>query len=83
MTVRVLDAATEHLVLEAIRERQCTTFIVSQKISSVIDADQIIILDKGKIKGIGSHEKLMQKLPLYQKMWRSQKKEGIGTNETE
>ncbi|PWU67913.1 ABC transporter ATP-binding protein [Gracilibacillus dipsosauri] len=78
-----LDAATEHLVLEAIRERQCTTFIVSQKISSVIDADQIIILDKGKIKGIGSHEKLMQKLPLYQKMWRSQKKEGIGTNETE
>src|SRR5699024_199052 len=41
-----LDATTEKKVLESIRKRHCTTFIVSQKISSVIEADQIILLDK-------------------------------------
>ncbi|KAB8137573.1 ABC transporter ATP-binding protein [Gracilibacillus oryzae] len=72
-----LDATTEKHVLEAIRRRKCTTLIVSQKISSVIDADQIIVLEEGKIKGTGTHDKLVKSLPLYQKMWQSQRKEGV------
>ncbi|MFC4402724.1 ABC transporter ATP-binding protein [Gracilibacillus xinjiangensis] len=72
-----LDATTEKHVLEAIRRRKCTTFIVSQKISSVVDADQILVLEKGTVKGQGTHEQLVQSLPLYQKMWESQRREGV------
>lgn len=76
-----LDATTEKQVLEAIRKRQCTTIIVSQKISSVADANQIILLEKGQIKEIGTHQQLLQRSSLYQKMWQSQKKDGVLVNE--
>ncbi|WP_018931725.1 ABC transporter ATP-binding protein [Gracilibacillus lacisalsi] len=72
-----LDATTESRVLEAIRKRRCTTFIVSQKISSVKDADQIILLEKGSIAGLGTHQQLLQTNALYQTMWRTQRREGV------
>ncbi|SER29225.1 ATP-binding cassette, subfamily B [Gracilibacillus ureilyticus] len=72
-----LDATTENKVLDAIRKRKCTTFIVSQKISSVVDADQILVLEKGMIKGAGTHKELLQSLSLYQEMWQSQQKDGV------
>ncbi|MGP4039384.1 ABC transporter ATP-binding protein [Gracilibacillus sp. D59] len=76
-----LDATTESSVLAAIRERQCTTFIVSQKISSVKDADQIILLEKGSIAGLGTHQQLLQTNALYQTMWHTQQKEGVMLDE--
>ncbi|WP_163538560.1 ABC transporter ATP-binding protein [Gracilibacillus sp. YIM 98692] len=76
-----LDAETEYQVLEAIRRRQCTTFIVSQKISSVIDANQIFLLDKGSLVGKGTHQALLQSNSLYQKIWQSQHKKEVAVNE--
>ncbi|SFL66989.1 ATP-binding cassette, subfamily B [Gracilibacillus orientalis] len=72
-----LDATTESDVLATIRERRCTTFIVSQKISSVQDADQIIVLEKGSIVGLGTHRQLLQTNALYQTLWDSQQKKGV------
>lgn len=72
-----LDATTESRVLEAIRARYCTTFIVSQKISSVKDADQILLLENGRISGLGSHQQLLQTNPLYQTMWQTQQREEV------
>ncbi|WP_208592226.1 ABC transporter ATP-binding protein [Gracilibacillus suaedae] len=72
-----LDATTESRVLEAIRKRRCTTFIVSQKISSVKDADQIILLEKGDIAGLGTHHQLLQTNALYQTMWNTQQRGGV------
>ncbi|RCW64240.1 ABC transporter ATP-binding protein [Saliterribacillus persicus] len=76
-----LDAATEETVLEAIRKRACTTFLVSQKISSVIDADKILVLEKGAIVGLGKHEELLRNNQLYQLIWDSQTKEEVRIDE--
>ena len=54
-----------------------TTFIVSQRTSSVRDCDKIIVLDNGKIAGIGRHDELMRSCELYKEIYDSQyKKEG-------
>jgi len=49
-----------------------TTFIVAQRISSVLTADQIIILDAGRIAAQGTHRQLLQSSPIYQEIYRSQ-----------
>ncbi|WP_117149480.1 ABC transporter ATP-binding protein [Paraliobacillus zengyii] len=67
-----LDANTEVRVLAAIKERQCTTIIVAQKISSVMDADKIMILQHGQIVATGRHEELLQNSELYKKIYQSQ-----------
>ncbi|WP_112182093.1 ABC transporter ATP-binding protein [Paraliobacillus zengyii] len=67
-----LDANTEVRVLAAIKERQCTTIIVAQKISSVMDADKIMILQHGQIVAAGRHEELLQNSELYKKIYQSQ-----------
>ncbi|WP_117168540.1 ABC transporter ATP-binding protein [Paraliobacillus sediminis] len=67
-----LDANTEVRVLSAIKERQCTTIIVAQKISSVIDADKIIILEHGQVVATGSHQELLKNSKLYMKIYQSQ-----------
>ena len=50
-----------------------TKIIIAQRISSVRHADQIIILDKGKINGIGTHESLLSDNKIYQEIYESQK----------
>ena len=51
-------------------------FIVSQRASAVKDADKIIVLDEGKVVGIGVHESLMQTCDVYKEIYFSQYKEG-------
>ena len=57
-----------------------TTFIVSQRTSSIMDADQIIVLDDGQIVGVGKHEQLLENCQVYREIYESQfkstKKEG-------
>lgn len=48
------------------------TLIVAQRITSVVDADQIIVLNEGKIAGIGTHEELKESNEIYQEIMRSQ-----------
>lgn len=74
-----LDFATDAALRKAIRNRKqkVTTFIVSQRTSSIQHADKILVLDDGELAGCGTHEKLLQTCPVYQEIYNSQfKKEG-------
>lgn len=69
-----LDLATELRLRTAIRHlpNSPTTFIVSQRVSSIRHADQILVLDDGQAVGIGTHTQLMQSCQVYQEICQSQ-----------
>ena len=67
-----LDYATDAALRKSIRELDTTTFIVSQRASSVRDADKIVVLDDGKAVGIGTHAELMSSCAVYQEIYFSQ-----------
>ena len=73
-----LDYATDAELRQAIRGLQTTVFIVSQRASSVRDADKIIVLDEGKAVGIGTHAQLMESCEVYREIFFSQYKDGEG-----
>jgi ATP-binding cassette subfamily B multidrug efflux pump len=72
-----LDAVTEGLLLEALKDISCTTFLITQKISSTASADLILLLDEGRLIGKGSHKELMASSELYRKIYESQAEEAI------
>ena len=74
-----LDTATEAKIKEGLEKAlpDMTKIIISQRISSVMYADQIIILDDGKINAIGTHEQLLADNEIYQDIYYSQQKGGI------
>lgn len=73
-----LDVHTESALLQALKQMECTTFLVTQKISSTFGADQILLLDEGELLGKGTHEQLLRKSDLYRKIYESQfGKEGV------
>lgn len=67
-----LDLTTESHLLTAIDSYDCTTLIITQKISTAMRADRILLLDEGKMLAIGSHEKLLETSELYQRLVESQ-----------
>ncbi|CAI6081532.1 putative ABC transporter ATP-binding protein [Paenibacillus sp. JJ-100] len=71
-----LDVATESKLLDALEELSCTTFIITQKISSTTSADLILLLDDGRLIGQGKHEDLMESSELYRRIHESQYGEG-------
>lgn len=77
-----LDYATDAALRKSIKEMpgQTTVFIVSQRASSLLHADQIIVLDDGRVTGIGRHEELLRDCETYQEIYYSQfeRKEGAG-----
>jgi ATP-binding cassette subfamily B protein len=73
-----VDMETEAKIqntLEAQFEK-CTTLIIAQRISSVLSADQIFVLDQGRIAAQGSHQELLASSPIYQEIYQSQMGEG-------
>lgn len=72
-----LDVRTEAALLQALTKLECTTFIITQKISSTISADVILLLDEGRLIAKGTHEELMASSGLYRKIYKSQHGEGI------
>jgi len=52
--------------------KERTTFIIAQRLSSVLKADQIVILDRGQIVTQGTHQELLKTNPIYQDIYRSQ-----------
>ena len=70
-----VDTATEARIREMLAEKlpDMTKIIIAQRISSVSHADQIIVLDDGRIKGIGTHEELLEHNEIYQEIYDSQK----------
>lgn len=67
-----LDVRTESLLLEALRELSCTTLLITQKISSTIRADQVLLLSDGKLIAQGDHHHLLETSELYQQIYASQ-----------
>ncbi|OUP01237.1 ABC transporter [Drancourtella sp. An210] len=70
-----VDTATEAKIREMLASRlpDMTKIIIAQRISSVRHADQILILDDGKIADIGTHKELLRRSPIYQEIYESQK----------
>lgn len=73
-----VDSATESKIRQSFREklRGTTVIIIAQRISSVQYADEILVLDEGKINGIGTHDELMRGNAIYQEIYASQQ-EGV------
>lgn len=73
-----VDTKTDSLIRKAFAEKipNTTKIIIAQRISSVQDSDQIIVLDNGKINGIGTHEELLKSNSIYQEVYYSQVKAG-------
>ncbi|ADG40659.1 ABC transporter ATP-binding protein [Leuconostoc kimchii] len=73
-----LDARSEKLVQEALDKELfgTTIFVIAEKISSVIHADRIFVLDQGKLVGIGSHDELLKSSPVYSEIYETQKAKG-------
>lgn len=67
-----LDYATDATLRKEIKALKKTTFILSQRTSSVKDADKIIVLDDGKSVGIGTHGELISSCEVYREIYRSQ-----------
>lgn len=70
-----VDTATDASIRKAFREKLSgtTKLIIAQRITSVVDADKIIVLDNGKIVGVGTHAELMTSCQTYQEIYYSQK----------
>ncbi len=77
-----LDYATDAELRHAIKGLNATVFIVSQRASSVRDADKILVLDEGKAVGLGKHEELMSSCEVYREIYFSQYKDGVEGGES-
>lgn len=73
-SLSALDYRTDAKLREALRKDQAgiTTIIVSQRVSSVQSADQILVLEEGKMTGLGSHESLLKNCPTYAEIYHTQ-----------
>ena len=69
-----VDLQTEYRIQQALDNLQKgrTSFVIAQRISTVLNADQILVLDKGRIAARGKHEELMENSPLYAEIYTSQ-----------
>ena len=71
-----LDYATEAALRKAIAQNyECTLITISQRVSSLMDCDMILVMDEGKLVGMGTHEELMKNCVIYQKISASQIRE--------
>ena len=71
-----VDTATEAKIRESFYNefKNTTVFIIAQRISSVKDADEILVVDDGEIKGTGTHDELMKTNEIYQEIYNTQQK---------
>lgn len=78
-----VDTKTDALIRKAFAEEipNTTKFIIAQRISSISDADKIIVLDDGKIVAFGTHDELLNTCDIYKEVYTSQNKGGVN-NET-
>jgi ATP-binding cassette subfamily B protein len=73
-----VDTHTDALIREAFLKKipDTTRIIISQRISSIQDADKIVVLDNGKISAVGSHEELLKNSEIYSQTFEQQQKGG-------
>ncbi|QED46941.1 ABC transporter ATP-binding protein [Cytobacillus dafuensis] len=70
-----LDMRTEAKLLHALKVYTCTTLIITQKISTAMEADKILLLENGRLLDEGNHESLLESSDLYRQIFRSQLRE--------
>jgi ATP-binding cassette subfamily B protein len=72
-----LDSQTEQAIQETLREvaRDHTTLVIAHRLSTVVDADRILVMDEGRIVEQGTHQALLAQQGVYQRMWQLQQKE--------
>ncbi len=72
-----LDSSTEQAIQKTLSEvaENHTTLVIAHRLSTVVDADQILVLENGAIREQGTHQQLLEKQGLYQQMWNLQLKE--------
>ena len=75
-----VDSDTESRIRASFSQelKDCTVFIIAQRISSVVSADEIVVLDEGEVMAVGNHEYLMKNSPLYQDIYASQQEGVLG-----
>ena len=78
-----VDTKTDALIRKAFREEipDTTKLIIAQRVSSVQDADKIVIMNDGAIDAVGTHEELLKTCPVYREVYESQNKKGGEDNE--
>jgi ATP-binding cassette subfamily B protein len=69
-----LDGINEQMMRDAIDSvaKNRTLIVIAHRLSTVVDSDQIIVLDKGKVVGVGTHKQLLKSTPLYKELAKSQ-----------
>src|SRR4030095_9090522 len=75
-----VDVETETKIQDGMKDwmdNSSTVFVVAQRISTVLHADKIIVVDQGKVVAQGTHSELMQSSPVYQEIYASQLGEGV------
>jgi ATP-binding cassette subfamily B multidrug efflux pump len=74
-----VDVETETKIQDAMKDwlRDSTSFVVAQRISTVLHADKIAVVDRGRIVAQGTHAELMRSSPVYQEIYDSQLGEGV------
>jgi ATP-binding cassette subfamily B protein len=78
-----VDVETETKIQAALEEQMHhhTSLVVAQRISTVLKADKIVVIDKGRIVAQGTHKELMQSSPIYQEIYDSQLGDGFHLEE--
>jgi ATP-binding cassette subfamily B protein len=74
-----VDVETETKIQDAMKSwmKHATSFVVAQRISTVLHADKIVVIDEGRIAAEGTHAELMQSSPVYQEIYASQLGDGV------
>ena len=69
-----LDYKTDRALRDALKREtgHATTLIVAQRVGTILDADQIIVLDEGRVVGRGRHKELLENCPVYREIAESQ-----------
>jgi len=76
-----VDVETETKIQDAIKQimQQRTSFVIAQRISTVLNADKILVLDNGQIAAQGTHRELVASSPIYREIYQSQLRDGVTT----